>query len=133
MRFYHEQVVHQGRHITEGAVRAAGYWIIGGKHLVSSVIHRCVTCRKLRGRLQDQKMADLPADRPAPKPPFTNVGLGVFGPWAIMTRTVLTPAMLLTQKMSTVSAPSGNFQTADLQNECCVPTELFVICVKVIL
>ena len=86
VRFYHEQVVHQGRHITEGAVRAAGYWIIGGKHLVSSVIHRCVTCRKLRGRLQDQKMADLPADRLTPEPPFTNVGLDVFGPWVIMTR-----------------------------------------------
>ena len=55
VRFYHEQVVHQGRHITEGAVRAAGYWIIGGKQLVSSVIHKCVTFRKLRGRLQDQR------------------------------------------------------------------------------
>lgn len=44
---YHEQVAHQGRHITEGAIRGAGYWIIGGKRLVSSVIHKCVTCRKL--------------------------------------------------------------------------------------
>ena len=31
--------------------------------------------------------------------------------------TVLTPAMLLTQKMSTVSAPSGNFQMADLHGK----------------
>ena len=31
-------------------------------------------------------MADLPADRLTPEPPFTNVGLDVFGPWAIMTR-----------------------------------------------
>ncbi|KAJ8381227.1 hypothetical protein SKAU_G00020050 [Synaphobranchus kaupii] len=38
VRFYHEQAVHQGRHITEGAVRAAGYWIIGGKRLVSSTV-----------------------------------------------------------------------------------------------
>ncbi|XP_049341522.1 uncharacterized protein LOC125806060 [Astyanax mexicanus] len=86
VRHYHEQIVHQGRHITEGAVRAAGYWIIGGKRLVSSVIHKCVTCRKLRGRLQEQKMADLPTDRLTPEPPFTHVGLDVFGPWAIMTR-----------------------------------------------
>jgi len=83
---FHEQVAHQGRHITEGAIRAAGWWIIGSKRLVSSVIHKCVTCRRLRGRLEDQKMADLPADRLIPEPPFTTVGLDVFGPWSIMTR-----------------------------------------------
>ncbi|XP_026010486.1 uncharacterized protein LOC113013640 [Astatotilapia calliptera] len=83
---YHERVAHQGRHITEGAIRGAGYWIIGGKRLVSSVIHRCVTCRKLRGKMQIQKMADLPADRVTPEPPFTTVGLDVFGPWTIVTR-----------------------------------------------
>ncbi|KAL3973607.1 sorting nexin-4 [Sarotherodon galilaeus] len=83
---YHEQVAHQGRHITEGAIRGAGYWIIGGKRLVSSVIHKCVTCRKLRGKMQIQKMADLPADRVTPEPPFTTVGLDVFGPWTIVTR-----------------------------------------------
>ncbi|XP_036952753.1 uncharacterized protein LOC119018863 isoform X3 [Acanthopagrus latus] len=86
VRHFHEQVAHQGRHITEGAIRAAGYWIIGGKRLVSSVIHKCITCRKLRGKLEHQKMADLPADRLTPEPPFTSVGLDVFGPWPIMTR-----------------------------------------------
>ncbi|XP_040908610.1 uncharacterized protein LOC121191510 [Toxotes jaculatrix] len=86
VRYFHEQVAHQGRHITEGAIRAAGYWIIGSKRLVSSVIHKCVTCRKLRGRLEEQKMADLPADRLTPEPTFTTVGLDVFGPWFIMTR-----------------------------------------------
>ncbi|KAK7895294.1 hypothetical protein WMY93_020619 [Mugilogobius chulae] len=49
VRHFHEQSAHQGRHITEGAVRGAGFWIVGGKRLVSSVIHNCVTCRKLRG------------------------------------------------------------------------------------
>lgn len=86
VRHFHEQVAHQGRHITEGAIRPAGYWIIGDKRLMSSVIHECVTCRKLRGRLEDQKMAELPADRLSPEPPFTTVGLDVFGPWSIMTR-----------------------------------------------
>ncbi|KAI7789378.1 hypothetical protein IRJ41_019889 [Triplophysa rosa] len=86
VRHFHEQVAHQGRHITEGAIRAAGYWIIGGKRLVSSVIHKCVTCRKLRGKLEDHMMADLPSDRLTPEPPFTTVGLDVFGPWSIMTR-----------------------------------------------
>ena len=86
VRYYHEKVAHQGRHITEGAIRAAGLWIIGSKRLVSSVIYKCVICRRLRGTLQIQKMADLPADRLSPMPPFTNVGLDVFGPWTVLTR-----------------------------------------------
>ncbi|TWW54543.1 hypothetical protein D4764_0103490 [Takifugu flavidus] len=192
VRHFHEQVAHQGRHITEGALRAAGYWMMGSKRLVSSIIYKCVTCRKLRGRLEEQKMADLPPDRLSPEPPFTTVGLDIFGPWAVSTRrtrggsadskrwavlftcmatravhielieamrildaillqkgpirltheilstfmaevmaiinarplvpistdpempAVLTPAMLLTQKMSTVSAPSGDFCSASL-------------------
>lgn len=31
-------------------------------------------------------MADLPSDRLSMEPPFTNVGLDVFGPWTIVTR-----------------------------------------------
>ncbi|TWW78623.1 hypothetical protein D4764_11G0007440 [Takifugu flavidus] len=86
VRHFHEQVAHQGRHITEGALRAAGYWMMGSKRLVSSIIYKCVTCRKLRGRLEEQKMADLPPDRLSPEPPFTTVGLDIFGPWAVSTR-----------------------------------------------
>lgn len=63
IRYYHEKVVHQGRHKTEGVLRGAGFWIIGSKRLVSSVIHKCVLSRKLRGQLQIQKMSDLPVDR----------------------------------------------------------------------
>ncbi|XP_033115696.1 uncharacterized protein LOC117115919 [Anneissia japonica] len=83
---YHQEVVHQGRHLTEGAVHAAGYWIIGGKQVVSRLIYSCVTCRKLRGKFQVQKMADLPTERLAQDPPFTYVGLDVWGPWSVVAR-----------------------------------------------
>ena len=86
VRHYHEEVAHQGRHFTEGVIRAAGLWIVGSKHLVSRVIHKCVTCKRLRGRLMEQKMADIPADRLTTEPPFTHVGLDVFGPWSITSR-----------------------------------------------
>ena len=86
IRHYHEQTSHQGRLFTEGAIRTAGYWIIGGKRCVNSTIHQCVTCRKLRGRPETQKMADLPQDRLSMEPPFTNVGLDVFGPWDVVAR-----------------------------------------------
>lgn len=83
---HHDLVHHQGRHYTEGAVRSAGYWIVGCKKLVSSVIFNCVTCRKLRGRLEQQKMADLPSVRVRQSPPFTYVGVDMFGHWEIVTR-----------------------------------------------
>ncbi len=86
VRHYHASVAHQGRHFTDGAVRSAGLWITGGKRLISSLIHKCVKCRKLRGKQEIQKMADLPADRLEPSPPFTYVGVDTFGPWLISTR-----------------------------------------------
>lgn len=86
IRHHHEKIHHQGRHYTEGAVRAAGLWIVGMKKKVSSIIHHCVICRRLRAPLSIQKMADLPADRLSSDPPFTSVGLDVFGPWTVSSR-----------------------------------------------
>ncbi|XP_063758758.1 uncharacterized protein LOC134877255 [Eleginops maclovinus] len=51
-----KEVQHQGRHLTEGAVRAAGLWIISGKRRISSILHHCVTCRRLRRKMETQKM-----------------------------------------------------------------------------
>ncbi|TKS65471.1 hypothetical protein D9C73_028149 [Collichthys lucidus] len=86
IRHFHSQVRHQGRHFTEGAIRAAGFWIVGGKRAVGSVIFNCVTCRRLRGKQEKQIMSDLPEDRMCTDPPFTCVGLDVFGPWPVTVR-----------------------------------------------
>lgn len=86
VRHYHALVHHQGRHLTEGAIRSGGFWITGGKRLIASVIHACVKCRVLRGRFETQKMADLPPDRLESSPPFTFVGVDVFGPWMVTSR-----------------------------------------------
>lgn len=86
IRHYHESVHHQGRQITHGAVRQAGYWVISGHGAVTKVISACVTCKKSRGAVMTQHMADLPKDRMDMSPPFTNVGLDVFGPWLVSTR-----------------------------------------------
>lgn len=51
-----------------------------------SILHHCVTCRKLRGKLEVQKIADLPPERLDTSPPFTYIGLDVFGPWTVVTR-----------------------------------------------
>ncbi|XP_045210756.2 uncharacterized protein LOC123562171 [Mercenaria mercenaria] len=83
---FHTLVQHQGRQLTEGAVRDAGFWITGGKRLVSSQIYNCITCKKLRGRFLEQKMSDLPVDRVKQAAPFSYVGVDVFGPWSVVCR-----------------------------------------------
>lgn len=86
VRHHHEQVKHQGRHFTEGAIRDAGLWLVGGKRCIRGTLSQCVTCRRLRGKQEHQLMADLPADRLQVAPPFTYVGLDVFGPWEVISR-----------------------------------------------
>ncbi|XP_046576736.1 uncharacterized protein LOC124284679 [Haliotis rubra] len=85
-KHFHEHVQHQGRHLTEGAIRNGGFWIVGAKRLISSLLHKCVLCRKLRRPLEHQKMADLPSDRLTPGVPFSSVGVDTFGPWQVVTR-----------------------------------------------
>ena len=79
----HEQVNHQGRGMTINEVRSCGYWIVGGSSAVASHILKCVKCRKIRGVVEDQKMADFPLDRSEPAPPFTFSAVDYFGPWLI--------------------------------------------------
>ena len=83
IQFYHQRTGHAGRSTTLGEVRAAGYWLLRGRVAVSSVIHQCVTCRKLRCAPAAQKMGDLPADRLEPAPCFTYTGVDYFGPFYI--------------------------------------------------
>lgn len=67
-----QKVQHQGRGMTTNEIRASGYWIVGAISVVPSAIRRCVTCRRLRGTVEEQRMAELPYDRLEPAPPFTN-------------------------------------------------------------
>ena len=80
IRHFHEAVKHQGRGMTLSEVRANGYWIVGGTSAVGSIVSKCVTCRKLRAAVHEQKMADLPGDRLEPAPPFTTVLLITLAP-----------------------------------------------------
>ena len=83
---FHTRVGHQGRHITHGEVRRSGYHVLGGKQFINKFISRCVLCRKLRGALEGQLMADLPMDRVEEIPVFSNCGLDIFGHFNIFDR-----------------------------------------------
>ena len=80
---YHKQVRHLGRTSTLNEIRYNGYWLIGANTTVRSVIHHCISCKLLRGRLGGQKMADLPSERFTTEGPFTFTGLDMFGPFYI--------------------------------------------------
>ena len=77
----HKRTQHQGRGQTLNELRSSGYWIIGANKMVAKHIQNCVTCRKVRGRVEEQRMADLPADRVDPSPPFSYIGIDCFGPF----------------------------------------------------
>ena len=83
IREAHQEVAHCGRCITLNKIRDNGYWVIGAHSAVRGYIDRCRTCRELRGKVSEQKMADLPDERVTPSPPFTHCGCDMVGPFII--------------------------------------------------
>lgn len=79
----HRAVAHQGRSFSLHRIRSEGYWPLGGRITLSTLISKCTTCRKTRGLCCEQKMANLPPDRTEPCPPFTNCGCDCFGPYLV--------------------------------------------------
>lgn len=80
---HHENVKHQGKGLTINEIRANGFWIQGINKVVARYIGQCFVCRKLRRPTEEQKMADLPAERVVPSPPFTYCGMDCFSPFPV--------------------------------------------------
>ena len=99
IRHFHEKTRHQGRHLTLGAIRSAGYHIEKSSKAIKNFIGNCVVCRKLRIPLLQQKMADLPAERLQQSPPFTYTALDVFGHFLVHDGTVATRRTKCTKKL----------------------------------
>jgi hypothetical protein len=83
-RYVHEwRVGHSGRECVLAVLRGK-YWIPKVRPVINKIIRCCIHCKRLRGSLGEQKMADLPVDRVTPcSPPFTYVGVDVFGPMMV--------------------------------------------------
>ena len=61
-----------------------GVWIMKGRKIVKSIVHRCMQCKRNHGKTEVQKMADLPELRVTPnEPPFSQVGVDYFGPFLV--------------------------------------------------
>ena len=55
VRFYHQEVNHQGRGMTINQIWASGFWILGYNRIVRSQISKCVICRRWRSSVQTQR------------------------------------------------------------------------------
>jgi len=67
----HVKTGHQVCDITMDYVSTNGFWV------------PCVTCRRLRGTIANQMIADSPVDRLTSAPPFTYCGVDYFRPFEI--------------------------------------------------
>ena len=86
--YAHQRVQHNGVKETLVEVRSK-YWIIGGRSLVRSLIHRCIICRRFEGRpLLAPVAPPLPAFRVNEAPPFTNAAVDFAGPLYIQNQGV---------------------------------------------
>ena len=86
VRWCHEETVHSGRNMTITEIRSSRYWVMQGNSVVKGLISKYVTCRRLRGKVGEQIMVDLPPDRTKEEPPFTYGGVEMFGPFEIKER-----------------------------------------------
>ena len=81
--YYHRKVEHSGRGFTVNEIRNHGFWILSCVSSVSSVINKCIICRKLCRSSSIQHMSDLPSDRVTPAPDFCYSGVDYFGPFIV--------------------------------------------------
>ena len=59
VKWCHQRTVHGGRGLTINEVRSNGYWVVKCNTVVRSLVGKCVKYHLLRGKLGQQKMADL--------------------------------------------------------------------------
>ena len=83
LRHIHENLGHAGRNHILSTLRQR-YWIVNANSATRKILTKCVICRRTRGKMGEQKMADLPRERlRADLPPFSNVGVDYFGPFEV--------------------------------------------------
>ena len=86
LKWYHAKYAHGGRGATLNELRRSGYWLVNGNSAVQSKLFKCIQCRRLKGKLGIQKMADLPSSRLMEVPPFTSWLVARFDPFIIKQR-----------------------------------------------
>lgn len=85
IRDVHCRNIHAGTQATLNSIRQQ-FWIPNGKSVIRSILHKCVTCRKVKPRTLNHPMGDLPKVRVAQSRPFLHTGVDYCGPIFIKER-----------------------------------------------
>ena len=93
----HKHYLHQGYRVVLANLAQQGILVIGGKAILKSIANKCIFCRVRRGKLLEQRLAELPVERVQPETaPFLSVALDYFGFLKIkLTRNTVTDASVL--------------------------------------
>lgn len=75
----HIRLLHAGPRLVLSSLNNH-YWITNGLNQVKKIIHKCITCFKLKAEAQQQLMGNLPADRVNVARPFSKIGMDFAGP-----------------------------------------------------
>lgn len=62
------------------------WWILGARNLARQVVHKCVTCTRIKGKTLTPLMGNLPKERLEPAFPFVNCGVDYAGPMYMLNR-----------------------------------------------
>ncbi|XP_053968620.1 uncharacterized protein LOC128870048 [Anastrepha ludens] len=79
IKFYHRKLLHAGPQSLLASIRQQ-FWPIGGRKTVSKIINKCLRCFRLKPRVLQQIMGQLPTDRVRPSRPFITTGVDYCGP-----------------------------------------------------
>lgn len=79
IRNEHLRLLHAGPKLLLSNLNSK-FWLINGLRHVKKVIHKCITCFKLKAEASKQLMGSLPTQRVTQASPFVRVGLDFAGP-----------------------------------------------------
>lgn len=82
IKYYHYKFLHAGPQFLLTQIRNK-FWIINGRQVVRKVLHRCLTCFRVKPLSIKQIMGDLPESRVVPSRPFASCGVDYAGPYLL--------------------------------------------------
>ncbi|XP_059225785.1 uncharacterized protein LOC131997922 [Stomoxys calcitrans] len=77
---FHHKLLHAGAQCLLAAIRQQ-FWPIGGRKLIASIISKCVRCFRMKPKLLQNVMGNLPSDRVRPNRAFHTTGIDFCGPF----------------------------------------------------
>lgn len=85
--YYHKRNLHVGPQSLQ-AMLAQQYWILSARSIIRSRIFKCITCFRMKPKMESPLMGDLPSGRVNPGRVFSTSGTDFAGPFRIKIHTL---------------------------------------------